>query len=390
MKVRHKLTVGEILLIAALFCFSISLFNKGGYIFAFMSVIVLFLNFNKIKISLPVLFLMLFSVSYFLIHTYWHGYNIENMVKYLIGPWAAYFVGKIYVETSNARNPLLTIVLVLSAGMLLHGTLNIFAYLNSNLYNTYSYQRVAVDIWRNEIVSATVTGMFYTFATGISIGTLFSKARARYKVLAAAILISTLSFSLFLANRTLLVIVALVVLFKAVSAAASTRVSPTIKVLSLLVGTLFLLLIIMAFSFNWGGITDWFLSLKIVQRYDDPAGRLSAWSSMFKDGVWLEHPFGSPKNSFRHNLWIDVYGEVGIIPFVLIVGLTIYYIKRFFVFRRISNERGENTTYCVMQCLFIAVMLNCAVEPVIVANPYFFLIVLMFVGAMEGYRVIER
>ncbi len=383
----------ETLFLLAMFCFAISLFNKGGYIFAFTAVIVIFINMRNVRITLPLLSLVLFSVFYFASNTYWHGLSIEDLVKYLIGPWTAYLTGLIYMRNSTKKDAFIKFIIILSLGMFLHGVLNWFAYFNSDLYSGYAYQRIAVDIWRNEVVSVTVTGMFYTLATGFSIGVLFSKTQSYYKIIAAIVLAVSIAISAFFANRTLFAIILIIVGVKLLSIAFSNKVSLNRKLMISFVIFAFVVVLVFLFAFNVGGFSDWFFSLKLIQRYDEAAGRLDAWISIFKDGSWIKYPFGNPNNPSRHNLWLDVYGEVGVIPFVIIVCLTLYFLRRFLVFRREMlprNNPNDEVVLNIVQCLLLAVILNSAVEPVIVANPYFFLIILLIMGAMEGQTEIIR
>lgn len=384
MDTQVKIPLREKILLVALFCFAISFFNLGGYIFAFTAVIVILLNIRYIKINLSLLALILFSASYFVFHAYWHGIIIENFVKYFIGPWAAYLIGKLYVERSKNKNAFILIILVLSAGMFLHGVLNYLAYVTSDFYSTYGNSRIAVDFWRGTVVSVTVTGMFYTFATGISLGTIFFETRKNYKIIALVVLSIAVMISATFANRTLLAIVFIISLIELTRITFSNKISSVAKVAIISALIVMIVFVVVTFTFDLWNVREWFFSLKIVQRYDDPVGRLEAWSSLFKDDIWLRYPFGNPNNSFRHNLWLDVYGEVGVIPFAIIILLTVHYIKRFFVFRACMNNKRDRGVYNAIKCLCIALILNCAVEPVVEANPYYFLIVLMFMGAIEG------
>ncbi len=384
MKTKSKFETWERIFLAAMFCFAVSLFNRGGYIFAFCAVIFLFFNIKSIKISLTLLALVVYSVMYFAFYTHLHEFAIENVVIYMIGPWAAYLMAMLYVEKSKNKNAFIVILLVLSAGMLLHGLLNLVAYFRSDYYSLDHYGRISVDFWRGKVVSATGTGMFYTFASGISLGVLFSNFKTKYKLIAAAVLVVAVSASVFFANRTLIAIVAIIAIWKLLSIAFSNSFSNRRKIVLMILLVVAVAAVIVFFVFNLGGFADWFFSLKIVQRYDDPVGRLNAWTSLFTDGTWLKYPFGNANGTHRHNLWLDIYDEAGVFPFLIIVCLTIYFIKRVFVFRSLMTSKEDKSIFCIFQCLCFALILNCAVEPVIEANPYYFLISIMFIGAMQG------
>lgn len=392
MKEKLKFRNWEIVMLVALFLFSISLFNLAGYIFSAMVTLLFMMEIKNMRISILEVILISFSITYFLIFTYYNAIDIETIILYLFGPWTAFIVGKTFVKKSKNQNAFIIILIVLAAGMCIHGLLNWVATLQSSYMSMYDYQRIAVDFWRKDIISVTVTGMFYTFATGISIGALISNVGKKYKVIAGITLILCISATVFFANKTLLVIIAVLLPIRIIIYLVSRDVPIKSKMIVVLSICLVLLLILIVIYFNIGGIYDQFLSLKIVDRVVSSEGdsRSEVWGTFFEDANWLKYPFGggsiAETSSFGHlhNLWLDIYNTVGIIPFILFLIFTVCAIKRFVIFRRTMLREGMKNEYICFEYLFFAIILNCMVEPIIEANPYYFLIVLMYIGAMEG------
>lgn len=374
-----------------LLCFAISLFNLAGYIFAAMLVVMLLYNLRDIRISTPELTLMGFAIFYFGVYCFHFEVGIEETILYLAGPWGAYLIGKQYVMRSHSQRPLMVLVVILATGMCLHGLLNWVAMLRSDHMLTYAYQRLSVDFWRGTVVSVTVTGMFFSFATGLSIGALFSKTRKKTKMIAVVALVACLSATIFFANRTLLVVAAIMAVGYVVATLLSAKISNTKKTLLILGIAAVLALLVIALVSNWFGITDKIMSLKIIQRMDeDEGGRMDVWKLFFEDNAFLKYPLGGGKIArhsgmgYLHNLWLDIYNRTGVLSFVMMVIFTVLMASRYFLFRKEMLRRDRTVECTCITALIIATVLNCMVEPIIEANPYYFLIVLMFLGGMNG------
>ena len=394
-----KKTLGwEVIANIVLLCFAVSLFNLAGYIFAAVLLVTLFYNVGLIRISTPELTLMGFSLFYFVVYSFHYPISIEEVILYLAGPWGAYLIGKQYVLRSRSKHAMMTLVIILAAGMCLHGLLNWVAMLRSEYMATYAYKRLSVDFWRNEVVTVTVTGMFFSFATGLSIGVLFSKTKVGAKIVAVVTLTACLGATVFFANRTLLLLVGIMLVGYIAATLLSAKISNARKALLLSLMGLGLLLLVLAFVFNWFGVTDKIMSLKLFQRISgDEGGRTDQWVLILKDNAFLRYPLGGGHiavtggENYLHNLWLDIYNRTGMPAFVLIMIFTVLMVLRYITFRREMLRHGKAVECTCITALLIATVLNCMVEPVIEANPYYFLIVLMFLGAMNGQtRQLEK
>lgn len=381
----------EVVANIVLLCFAISLFNLAGYIFAAVLLVTLFYNVGLIKISTPELTLMGFSLFYFVIYSFHFPVTIEEIILFLAGPWGAYLIGKQYVLRSRRKNAMMTLIVILAAGMCLHGLLNWVAMLRSDYMLSYAYKRESVDFWRGDVVSVTVTGMFFTFATGLSLGALFSKTPTKVKIWAVVTLVACLAATVFFANRTLLVVALLMLVGYLAATVVSSKVSSARKALLLSLMGLALLLLALAFAFNWFGFADRVMSLKLFQRMNEgERGRMDQWKLILEDSAFWSYPMGGGMiaaaggENYLHNLWLDIYNRVGVLPFIMIIIFVVQMASRYLSFRRTMLRHGKMVECACVTALLIATVLNCMVEPIIEANPYYFLIVLMFLGAMNG------
>ncbi len=383
----------ENLFLIALFCFSISLFNLAGYIFAAIIAVMYLIYGSRLKVGSTEAWLFLFSLSYFLLYCMHFEISINLFILYLIGPWSAYLLGKVYIRYSAKRNSFAVLLLVPSIGMFMHGLLNIVAYLRSDYFSLYDYYRQSVDFWRGELVNVKSTEMLYTFCVGIGLGVLFTSYKKKYKLFSAVIIIISLAATMFMANRGLLIILIVVFLWRIISLLMSINVSAAKKVFALGAIAFALVICVLLIAFNIGGFGDAFFSLKLVQRFTTGGEltRFDVWRVFFDDMKFAEHPLGGraltdeTEWNYLHNMWLDIYNVVGVIPFIISIILTVKLMLSFRRFGRFMKAHGRKDEYTVTQSLVLSVFLNMMIEPIIEANPYFLLIALLFLGAMEGY-----
>lgn len=374
----------ERIVLFVLFLFSLSIFNLAGYLYPLAAVLVLLPNLKRLRISVTETLLFLFSALYFGFYSWHYGLSLSGIVLYFFGPWTAWLLGKTWVERGGRFLPFLAVPAV---GMWLHGVLNLGAYLRSGYFALYDYYRQSVDIWRGVLANVNSTGLLFTFGAGLSLGVLFSELSLRWKLAAGVVLCVSAAVSVFFANRALLAILLLIALCCLLFGRRGAGKGKAV---------LFLLLVaaaaVIAAGFDLGGFGTWLRELKLVERIRSGSvdGRFLAWSEFFSRWNFWEHPWGGgamlahSEFSYFHNLWLDVYNTAGVLPFLALAAVTLCIVWRFFQFRQVTAERSLWNERTIFTCLAGAVLLNCGVEPILESNPYFFLIALMYFGAMEG------
>lgn len=280
----------------------------------------------------------------------------------------------------------------LTFGFFLHGVLNLLAYLKSDYYAQYAYQRVSVDFWRGDMVSVISTGFMFTFAVALSTSILFSHCGVRKKLIALAVLLMSTFEASFFAYRTMIFIVLILVAFNLLRWLHDSSVRISRKALLIGLAALFFVAIFAIVFLNAFGIQDELLSLKIVRRllYGDKSSRFKTWTSYLFSGDWLRYPFGGQKSEFAyhgewvHNLWLDILNKVGLIPFVIAVIFTITSIRSAYGAAVRMKKANHNLLSNQIASLGLGALLICMPEPVVDANPYFFFAILMLLGGIKG------
>lgn len=385
----------EFSFLVLLFCFAVSLFNLAGYIFSAMVLVLFFFYGHRLYFTLSDLWLLLFSVCYFLFYVFQFGADIDTFILYCLGPWTAHIIGHQYIEKSANKKAFLILIIVVSSGMFLHGILNIFAYLRSDYFSLYNYYRQSVDFWRGDLVNVKTTEMLFTFATGVGVGVIFTSYKMKYKILSLIVLAIILASTVFMANRAMLIIFVSLLLWRIFCWYGDTQVSAWKKSIFCISSLLTIVIVIVLVLFNSNGIADYFLELKIFQRFvsTNELTRFDVWEVFFKDFRFLEFPFGGKKLTlisewnYLHNTWLDVYNVAGFVPFTILIILTFKLLISFSRFNKTMRVAKKENERVVFQSLAIAIFMNMLIEPIIEANPYFLLMVLMFFGAMETYTL---
>lgn len=378
--------------IVGLFLFSVGAFNLPGQIFFALTLYFFIWKSKTIVIEKHDVILLLFSTSYFVIYTFNFGFAVKSLIIYLWGPWAAYLFGKWFVLSDNSDRSFQEMTNTLTFGFFLHGVLNLLAYLKSDYYAQYAYQRVSVDFWRGDMVSVISTGFMFTFAVALSTSILFSHCGVRKKLIALAVLLMSTFEASFFAYRTMIFIVLILVAFNLLRWLHDSSVRISRKALLIGLAALFFVAIFAIVFLNAFGIQDELLSLKIVRRllYGDKFSRFKTWTSYLFSGDWLRYPFGGQKSEFAyhgewvHNLWLDILNKVGLIPFVIAVIFTITSIRSAYGAAVRMKKTNHNLLSNQIASLGLGALLICMPEPVVDANPYFFFAILMLLGGIKG------
>lgn len=91
-----------------------------------------------------------------------------------------------------------------------------------------------------------------------------------------------------------------------------------------------------------------------------------------------------------HNLWLDIYNKAGAFPFWMFVIFTVTSLAC--VKRAVACLRARENAILAGAVAYVVagVMLICTLEPVIDANPYFFLAFLMILGGAAGAEALYK
>ncbi|MGL5153197.1 MAG: hypothetical protein ACRC7N_21770, partial [Clostridium sp.] len=197
-----------------LLLFSISFMNLAGYI---LLPLVIWVFFNIVKrkeilVNKSIISLIIFSSLYFIVYSFYFSITLKNIIYFFIGPIGCFLLGSELINSNNINineKKLYKLILITSYGMFLHGFLNMIVTLNR--YGINNKSRTVIDFWRGNEIAATGQGIFFTMICSLFFTVLFYKSNNKLEKVGITFATAFSLFStLVLANRTLIVIIAIV------------------------------------------------------------------------------------------------------------------------------------------------------------------------------------
>lgn len=389
---KYKLNITEILWIIILLAFSLSLFGVPNYIFLLLC-FVYFLNIIKkkafFKFNINIIIIFLFSITYYLIYIRYYSASFDNMLKYLVGPIAFYFMGHTIIRTN--QNFFMYSILSISIGNFLHGFMNMAKHFEQNGF-VLLIRRVP-DIWTGELIAATLQGTFFTLQISLFFYFLFyfrGKGHKFIKIFYLATVVFSIYTSFLLGNRTLPLMFLIIVIINLLVHSRLTNFKSKLKLtISMFLSLTIIFLVIKSNSF---GIYDFILNSELFYRFsensiiNDP--RIQVYTQVYNQ-FW-DYPFGGNQMNlgltYAHNLWLDVLNTTGIIPFMFLQYFTI--LTFLDIFKLYKSKQASMKLKVFSISIYTGFILNFLVEPILEGKPYMFLTFCLFVGMLNKIIIV--
>ncbi len=383
--------VRNFLIFSMLFLAAMNFQSKFFY-FVFGSVIAM-AAFRRYLIADPVSLIYLALGGWMAVYNYDEG--ALSMIR-CFAPFCFYIVG-MNLTTDNNKKPYsqdelkefnkwgYLMLIVISVGSFSH-------YLMNFIYNFgHNLGRNTNDIWTGSVMAATVQNALAALMIGLALAMFFLPKKKWYLVASALILLLILSYNLILSSRTLFVII-LILSVVGFAYVRLNKLSSDNNKIALFAGLICVLAIGIAFAFNVGGIKDYLFDSLLFSRFDsdslsallDDGTRTNAKLGFIKEGY--KYPMGGlhlrAKYSFAHDLLLDGYDEYGIIALLLMIGMLITGIKS--VFDTVKTSVYSHEFRLSLLLIYIAVLLEFTVEPIIEGMPWLFACFSLINGCASG------
>lgn len=383
-----------------IFLLAMDFFHASNIILVLLLVyglVKIYLKNKTIIINLELLFLVFYSFFYFLIFSLTSSGLITNLVYYLIGPVGIYIIGQELITNFKDRNRQLMIVLLLvGLGYFIHGALNMYTNINSINFE-YSTE-IIIDFWSNTGVLRTLQGVYFTILTSLLFVVLFVRdkdIKLYWRFLIVIATIFSIWSTLLLGNRTLIFIAGITFICSGLIYIGLTKK----KFTSLLKILLVCLLLFVLINFDIGSIKTFILDSKLFTRFDDKSTGMLDSSRWEYYGVFLntfyQYPFGVNLAGddilsfpYMHNVWLDIYIQVGLIPSILFIFFTLSSVRN--VTKIMGNANASITVKISISAVLIGLLTNFMVEPIINANIYYFLTFCLLAGVVKSYLNVEK
>lgn len=366
-----------------LFLLAINVFHYGQFILPIICLI-LFID-NRFKFNVNSWFnfilLCLFALSFCI-------FSFKNDAFYSLMGFCvpmAYYIGS-NINDASEKN-IKTIIYILAFGMATHVVLNFgldFVVEGVEMFSSHVHR----DIWTLSKIKATVTSVYYTFIIG-SIYYLFAyEKNKKIKAIGISLLIILIIYDIGLGRRTPLFL-ALISVFVSIFLSLivfKKKVSKKFIVIVLSIIGIIILFAILVY-FNVFGIQDKTKHLLLIDKFlwlGLDAERLDIFVSAIKaapEHLWGGQEISGVVGVEVHDLWMDVFDRSGIITYLLLV---VFSIKTAILFIKYSqNKNISNELKILVLTLFICIVVQLFLEPIMSGSSLFLMCVIVFVSSIE-------
>ena len=366
----------QYIVVGLLFLAGMNLINRYYYL-AFIA-LCLFIVFSKrISITSDMVMLFVFSLSW-LMFTPDSMDSVTNIIRPFLYPLACCvgynFLHRSPMDIMEKEKVITKIIVVLSAGPLVHFLLNLYYNFGKSLY------RNTIDFWTKEILSATGQAALACMALGVILGLLFSNMSKKYKIMAVILMAVIMLYNLTLGGRTLFVLL-IVLSIGSFLYSYINKNSGKEKIKTMVSVVLLLILLAIAYESNFLNIKTMFETSNFYRRFfviksqsitED--GRLASKIYFIKN--FEESIFGGlnlrKKAGYAHDIFLDTYDEAGIFAFISMIMFIIKSVKVYVSL--ITNKEYTLMLRQIIFTLYLAIYLEFMIEPILQGMPWMFML----------------
>lgn len=370
---------------SSLFLFAMNFAEKSNTWFLLFLILCLFSLIQKKSIFNPSheFFLLICAFFSYYITTSIIMLNVSNqfpigrLLQFLIAPILAYFFG--YILPQRSTFSCKTMFFSLAFGTFFHGALNYFYSLNGGLEEG---QRNGLDVWSDEVLSATHQGALFTMCSSLLFYGLFIEKSKKLKII--IVLSTMIGFlnALNTATRTLVYLTILMFILNIFLYLYFHEFNKKV-ILKLLFVVIFccffVVLLYIGDVFNMKStIENSSLFSRLTSDYHqeymesgDP--RFTRMVYMLQNMIY--YPLGGNHMhevvSYAHNLWLDAGDDAGIVVALLLFSYSLS--TTFTVLKLITKKNVPTEEKYICFSLYTGLMINFMLEPVLQGFQYLFI-----------------
>lgn len=359
-----------------LFLLAINIFHYGQFILPIICLILFIDNkfkFNLCNIKIFIL-LCLFGLTFFLFSYKLGFYSVMGFCIPM-----AYYIGSNIKEPSEDN--IKKIIYIIAFGMASHVVLN-FAYDFSIFGIKFSESYNHFDFWTRNEIKETLVAVNYVFIIGIVYFLIKYEKNSYIRIAAIILLILIYIYNFGLGRRTpVLLLIISIFASLIIDIRLSNKINyKRIGLIALIVIAIFVLLSIMYIN-NTFGIKDTLFKFVVIRKFVTE-GLKTERLELFVNGLKLMpyHLWGGQEISnsvgiYIHDLWMDTYDYAGIVPYVLLIIYSIYYLIN--MIKLVKNKNISNNYKLLFIVLFIVCFLQLCLDPIMTGSSIFLICVVI-------------
>lgn len=307
----------------------------------------------------------------------------------------AYYVGS-NIKEVNEEN-IKEIIYVIVFGMMMHVLLNFGLDLYRRGFRIF-FSTSHYDIWTLADMSETATSINYVFLYGVIYYVLFHEKNKNIKIITILFFVLSSFYCVALGERTTIIVllISLVIsllldclIFKTLKLNKKIiiTISSTVSIVSIVVLILYIFNRIDDYNYT---IFDMRLFGKFINK-GFRTERLDILIETIRNApqhLWGNNEISLIVGLMPHDLWLDVYDIAGLMPFLLLCIHTIIYINTFI--KVIKSRRVSKEFKLFIIPLFICILLQMLLEPIMSGSSVFLLVVIIVETLIEKLYIYEH
>ncbi len=392
LSIRKKYNISQIIQFFLIFLMSLNFANLYFYIIFLAFFVCLFSNFRSLRVDIVSILLALISICYILFYPPTRE-SATTIIKQFAYPMC-YVIGlnlanvnKMSAQINRGTDERIKLsIIIVSIGTFLHYLLNAIINFSSLLRNTR-------DFWTGEVVSATDQALLAVLAMTVFSVWIVGEFSLLRKLLSLLGLVIVFAYNFVLAGRTILLLEAIIIcvafFFMQKKMCANARTKNY-----LFLALLFFVLIFLFLNNVWG-IRDWVLNSNLSSRFDTQEALTDI--RLERKFIYLsrifEFPFGGGHlrefvGGHAHELYLDVFSDVGIFGYCLIIAIVAASIVT--AVKLIRSKDLSSDTRCMLLCAFLGINIVFFLEPILQGEPWLFCVYCFICGVTRSEWIIVK
>lgn len=376
---------------------AVSNFLLKGTHLVFLAFMLLLIFIKRVKLNGISLLILLFSILYAVSELVYSNRSLISALGGFIFPMGYIMGYNLLCKQENFSDNIAKNMTYISFAMASHGILNFFYNLKIGGLNIFS-TGLSYDFWSKTFSTATGQASYYYYLAITFVFFLTSKYFGNKKILIWIFFAICLLHNILIGGRTFLVLIVIAIcanfLFYLLFSNRKEKVLKFIFIIFMVILVIFIL-----YNYNLLGIRDIFEKSYFYRRFFyankyEEISKTSRWNTKviyFQN--MLTYLFGGNNirdklgAGYAHELWLDTYDTAGLIPFIILVIITIHSIKSVY---KIIKRKGLPFEIRGMILSFLTVSLAAFfVEPIIEGCPMVFFSFCYIQGILDKYFIIK-
>lgn len=375
-----------------LFLMGINFLHYGQLLLPLMCLILFIDNKMVFKVNRPIVFVLLclFAISFYAFSYQLGFYSVMGFTLPM-----AYYIG------SNMNNPSINnikkIIYLIALSMGLHLALNFIYNVSTRGFERVLHSSSHRDIWIKDKISITAMAVDLDILIGCLYYLLTYEKNKVYKLILLSLFVFDMVYCVIMGRRTsvMLLAISFIIVFLYETFVFKKIDYKRKKYFIYGIGSILtmLILIMAIYNLNIFNLKEKMDQLYIISKFKKgiiDSSRikllLSAYG-MFFNHLWGGRQITSILGWQVHELWMDVFDFAGVIPYLMMIVLTILFVINYVKIMKAQSIDKKHKT--LLLSVFVCIMIQMCLEPVMTGESIFLIVTVLIGSLLERLMIYE-